>query len=110
LLNAPSAVPILDRHMNDMGDTGDKGLSIPLDGRARAILDLERGWWLEDGDKRSVIRHRLGCSTSRYYRLLDRLIDSPEALAFDPLLVKRLRRRRSARRRRRLAGAQEANT
>jgi hypothetical protein len=42
-------------------------------------------------------------SATRYYQLLNLLIDRPEALAHDPMLVKRLRRVRSQRRRQRAA-------
>ncbi|PJI52270.1 hypothetical protein CTI14_45120 [Methylobacterium radiotolerans] len=42
-------------------------------------------------------RVRLGMSAARYYQLLARLIDSEAALAFDPILVGRLRRLRDAR-------------
>jgi hypothetical protein len=72
-----------------------------LVGRERAILDFERGWWKEPGPKRGAIRARLGMSASRYYEVLDRLIDDPDALAHDPMLVRRLRRNRAARRRQR---------
>jgi hypothetical protein len=40
-------------------------------------------------------------SPSTYYRRLRALVDRPEALAADPLLVRRLRRDRTERRRRR---------
>jgi Protein of unknown function (DUF3263) len=73
----------------------------PLDERSRAILDFERGWWQRRGPKEQAIRDRLGLSAARYYQLLNRLIDSPEALRHDPMLVKRLRRLRVARRRQR---------
>jgi Protein of unknown function (DUF3263) len=36
---------------------------------------------------------------TRYYQLLNELIDRPEALAFDPALVMRLRRQRGRRER-----------
>jgi len=36
---------------------------------------------------------------TRYYQLLNELIDRPEALAFDPVLVKRLRAQRARRQR-----------
>ncbi len=73
----------------------------------RALLDFERGWWLEpDGEtKGGAIRSRLGISPSAYRGRLARLVDSEAALAYDPLLVRRLRRRRLARRRRRYEGA-----
>jgi hypothetical protein len=68
------------------------------------ILDFERGWWLEPGPKERAIRERLGISPARYQQRLNRLIDRPEALAYDPMLVRRLRRLREERRRRRTAG------
>jgi hypothetical protein len=74
-----------------------------LDERSRAILDFERGWWQQGGSKERAIRERFGLSAARYYQLLNRLIDSPEALRFDPMLVRRLRRLRTARRRQRFA-------
>jgi hypothetical protein len=42
-------------------------------------------------------------SATRYYQVLNTLIDRSEALAHDPMLVKRLRRLRSARQRARSA-------
>ncbi|MGH2656432.1 MAG: DUF3263 domain-containing protein [Actinomycetota bacterium] len=74
-----------------------------LDERSRAILDFERGWWQGPGPKDRYIRSRLGLSPARYYQLLNDLIDSPEALRYDPMLVRRLRRLRTARRRQRFA-------
>ncbi len=68
------------------------------------ILDLERTWWLEPGPKEATIRARLGLSATRYYRLLHELLDEPEALAYDPLVVRRLRRTREQRRRARFEG------
>ena len=72
-----------------------------LDARARAILDFERSWWQGQGPKERAIRSRFGVSSARYYQLLNRLIDTPEALRYDPMLVKRLRRLRVDRRRQR---------
>jgi Protein of unknown function (DUF3263) len=83
-----------------MRDTAEPGLSR----RERAILEFERGWWRETGTKRRAIRARLGLSASRYYEVLDHLIDDPDALSHDPLLVRRLRRDRAARRRQRFEG------
>ena len=74
-----------------------------LDERARAILDFERSWWLEGGTKQRRIRERFGISATRYQQLLMRAIDLPEALRYDPMLVRRLRRLRESRRRMRLA-------
>lgn len=72
--------------------------------RARAILDLERTWWQESGTKAELIRQRFGLSSTRYYQLLNELIDDPEAADYDPLVVRRLRRTRSERRRARIEG------
>ena len=73
----------------------------PLDERSKQILALERTWWQEPGSKREAIRRRFGLSPTRYYELVGELIDSPEALSYDPLVVKRLRRGRTVRRRQR---------
>ena len=75
-----------------------------LSDRDRAILEFECGWWLEPGPKEAAIRSRLGLSASRYRELLQLLIDDPEALAFDPLLVRRLQRTREQKRRIRFEG------
>jgi hypothetical protein len=53
--------------------------------------------------KARAIRERFGLSVTRYHQLLNRIIDDPEALAYDPMTVRRLRRVREARRRRRVA-------
>jgi len=45
----------------------------------------------------------LDLSATRYYQVLNTLIDNPDALAADPLLVKRLRRMRDERQRARSA-------
>jgi hypothetical protein len=74
-----------------------------LDERSRAILELERSWWRQTGSKERAIRQRFGLSAARYYQLLNGLVDSPEALRYDPMLIKRLRRLRTARRRQRFA-------
>ncbi|HJU57700.1 MAG TPA: DUF3263 domain-containing protein [Actinomycetota bacterium] len=76
---------------------------VQLDGWTRAILDFERSWWRERGTKERRIRERFGISLTRYHQLLVRAIDLPEALRYDPMLVRRLRRLRGTRRRKRLA-------
>ena len=74
-----------------------------LDERARQILDFEREAWKLSVPKARAIRERFGFSPARYHQLLNRVLDRPEALAYDPMLVRRLRRLREARRRRRVA-------
>jgi hypothetical protein len=74
-----------------------------LDERAKRILDFEREWWRYAGAKEQAVREHFDVSPTRYYQLLNRVIDADEALAYDPMLVKRLRRLRSARQRQRAA-------
>lgn len=74
-----------------------------LSEREIKILEFERQWWKYAGAKEQAIRELFDCSTTRYYQLLNALIDNPAALAADPMLVKRLRRMRSARQRARSA-------
>jgi len=72
--------------------------------RDRAILDFERTWWTEPGSKEVAIRERFDLSPTRYYQLLNELLELPEADAYDPLVVRRLRRLRDRRRRARFEG------
>ncbi|MBU2695924.1 DUF3263 domain-containing protein [Pimelobacter sp. 30-1] len=74
-----------------------------LSDRDRAILEFERQWWKYAGAKESAVREQFDMSATRYYQVLNALIDRPEALAADPLLVRRLRRLRSQRQRQRSA-------
>ncbi|WP_018657374.1 DUF3263 domain-containing protein [Actinomadura flavalba] len=74
-----------------------------LSERDRAILAFERRWWQYAGAKEQAIRELFDMSATRYYQLLNLLIDRPEALEHDPMLVKRLRRTRQERRRQRAA-------
>lgn len=67
------------------------------------ILGLERQWWKYAGAKDQAISEQLSMSAVSYYRTLNRLIDTEDALAYDPILVKRLRRQRDARHRERSA-------
>ena len=68
-----------------------------LSERDAAVLIFERQWWRHVGAKEEAIRSTFGLSAARYYQLLAALVDSPLALAFDPMLVNRLQRMRSAR-------------
>ncbi|MFL6022235.1 MAG: DUF3263 domain-containing protein [Marmoricola sp.] len=74
-----------------------------LSERDRGILDFERQWWKYAGAKESAVRDKFDMSSTRYYQVLNALIDRPEALVHDPLLVRRLRRLRAARQRQRSA-------
>ena len=74
-----------------------------LSARDAEILSFERQWWKFAGAKEQAIRDKFQMSATRYYQILNALIDKPEALAHDPLLVKRLRRLRATRQRNRSA-------
>ena len=71
--------------------------------RDREILMFERQWWKYAGAKEQAVRELFDMSATRYYQVLNALIDTPAALAADPLLVKRLRRLRASRQRQRSA-------
>ena len=84
---------LVDEHIVDDG----------LSRREREILAFERQWWRYAGAKEQAIRELFDMSATRYYQVLNSLIDTPTALAADPMLVKRLRRLRAARQRQRSA-------
>jgi hypothetical protein len=71
-----------------------------LDERAVKILAFEKQWWKHAGAKEQAIRDEFGLSATRYYQLLNALLEEPAALAHDPVLVRRLRRLRASRSRR----------
>ena len=74
-----------------------------LSDRDRRILDFEHQWWKYAGSKEEAVKELFDLSPTRYYQLLNQLIDSEAALAHDPLLIKRLRRQRATRQRSRSA-------
>ncbi|AYF77248.1 DUF3263 domain-containing protein [Nocardia yunnanensis] len=74
-----------------------------LSRRELDILDFERKWWKYAGAKEEAIRELFDLSPTRYYQVLNTVVDKPEALAADPMLVKRLRRLRASRQKTRAA-------
>lgn len=58
----------------------------------RRILDFERGWFLHPEPKDRSIIDVLGLTPAEYYDRLRELMSRPDALAYDPLTVRRLRR------------------
>jgi hypothetical protein len=97
-VNALSVVPAGDPQSAD--SLRPEGSLTP---REIEILDFERQWWRYAGAKEQAVREKFDMSATRYYQVLNALIDQPDALAFDPMLVKRLRRMRAARTRARSA-------
>ncbi|TQN37684.1 uncharacterized protein DUF3263 [Blastococcus colisei] len=72
---------------------------VGLSRKEHEMLTFERQWWRRPGAKETAIRDRFGVTPTRYYQVLNALVDRPAALAADPLLVRRLRRLRLARQR-----------
>jgi len=70
-----------------------------LSERDAQILDFERQWWRYAGAKDDAISELFDLTATRYYQILNSLLDNPAALAHDPMLVKRLRRMRDQRQR-----------
>lgn len=83
----------------DPHEVGPDGLSR----REHDILSFERQWWKYAGAKEEAIKELFSLSATRYYQVLNALVDRPEALAADPMLVKRLRRLRASRQKARAA-------
>lgn len=70
---------------------------LSLTERQAAILDFEDSWFTAAVPKEQAVMEHFALSTARYYQQLNALIDTPQALQYRPLLVKRLRRMRSQR-------------
>ncbi len=70
---------------------------VALTEREEQILGFERKWWKHAGSKEQAVRDTFGLSATRYYQLLNGLLDNPAAMERDPVLVARLRRLRSTR-------------
>ncbi|MFE9003648.1 DUF3263 domain-containing protein [Streptomyces sp. NPDC007875] len=85
----------------DQGQGREPGSGDGLSDRDLAVLAAERRGWPGPGAKERAIRERLGISPTRYYQLLNALLDDPRALEHDPVTVNRLRRVRDERRERR---------
>ena len=89
--------------MNAAHEQGHASATTGLSDRDREIIAFERQWWKYAGAKEQAIRELFDMSATRYYQVLNTLLDNPAALEADPMLVKRLRRMRAARQRARSA-------
>jgi hypothetical protein len=74
-----------------------------LSAQDKRILDFERSWWKHAGVKEQAIKEQFEMSATRYYQILNELLEKPAALSYDPILVKRLKRLRVYRQRQRVA-------
>ncbi|MET7706595.1 DUF3263 domain-containing protein [Micromonospora sp. NPDC005413] len=98
---APSVESTDDLAPDDGDDAEPAAPTAQLSARELAILAFEQQWWRHAGAKEQAVRDTFGVSSTRYYQLLNGLLDNPAALAADPLLIGRLRRLRSSRARNR---------
>ena len=74
-----------------------------LSARDAEVLAFEALEWAHPGVKEEAVRVRFGLSFARYYQMLSALIDQPDAVRHDPVLVYRLQRERDSRTRARAA-------
>lgn len=63
----------------------------------RALLDFADKHWRYAGNQADAIMAQFGISVTRYWQRVNRLLDTEEALAYNPVLVNRLRRLRERR-------------
>jgi len=111
-LDAPSDVDDeVDTDVAAAGPTRGALAAVPLDladgltERERQIIAFERQWWKHAGAKEQAIRDLFEVSSTRYYQMVNALLDNPAALAYDPVLIRRLRRLRATRTRSRARSA-----
>ena len=96
----PTRTPQTTRPESSTDDARPQGR---LTERQKAMLAFEKSWWRRAGSKEQAIKEQFKLSATRYYQLLNQLLELPEALAYDPLVVGRLRRLRATRARSRRA-------
>ena len=96
-----SAPVVSPPRVDGSGEVSAQVLPVGLSRREHDMLAFERQWWRRPGAKETAIRDQFGVPPTRYYQVLNALVDRSDALAADPLLVRRLRRLRSARQRQR---------
>lgn len=100
---SPGADHMMEDNTMDVARTPMERAAGGLNERDRNILEFERQWWKYAGAKEQAIRDLFDMSSTRYYQIINTLMDTPEAMEFDPMLVKRLRRMRASRQKQRSA-------
>jgi len=63
----------------------------PLTERELAVLEIERRRWKYPAYKEKAIREQLDLNATRYYQILNSLLDHSEALERYPMMINRLR-------------------
>ncbi|TDC77765.1 DUF3263 domain-containing protein [Micromonospora sp. KC606] len=99
-ITSAAAVPAVSAEAAAVPAVSAEAAAVPADvltEREQRILAFERQWWRHAGAKEQAIRDTFGLSATRYYQLLNALLDRPAALAAEPVLVGRLRRLRASR-------------
>ena len=61
------------------------------------VLAIERRQFKYSAQKEKLIREKLDLNATRYYQMLNSLLDNPLALAAEPMLINRLRRAQGVR-------------
>lgn len=72
-------------------------MDVMLSESQTAILKFEESWEGVNGNREAAIRRTFGVSAAGYFQRLYAVLDSPEALEAEPMLVTRLNRIRYAR-------------
>ncbi|CCG01573.1 DUF3263 domain-containing protein [Blastococcus saxobsidens] len=98
-MNSDPAPAVSPPRADGSGEMSAQVSTVGLSRREHEMLGFERQWWRRAGAKETAIRDLFDTTPTRYYQALNALVDRPEALASDPLLVRRLRRLRTARQR-----------
>lgn len=91
-----SASPVSEQDAR-VTDAAAHDLATAREERIRRVLDFEAGWSNHGGAKARAIRAEFGWTTTRYYQVLDGLLETQAAVQHDPMLVRRLVRLREAR-------------
>lgn len=68
-----------------------------LSDKDRELIDFAARWWKYAGAQEQAIRDTFDVSATRFWQQLNELIDHPEAMAYDPVTIKRYRRMRDQR-------------
>lgn len=87
----------LDGVAKDRFDAAVNAAYNPITDAEWRVLDFADQLPRIPGEREQAIRDTFGISATRYYQILNRLIDSTEAQARKPVLVKRLREQRANR-------------
>ncbi|MFT4773599.1 MAG: hypothetical protein ACI83Y_000528 [Candidatus Azotimanducaceae bacterium] len=75
-----------------------------LSERHAAMLDFERSWWSNDEPRDQIVRARFQCSPEEYDAEITIVLENPDAVEHDPLVVRRLKRLRLRARKARIDG------